>query len=104
MAICGRDPGGPKGPPLRTGIRRAVTAGAHFGDAPPLDFQHLELQLTHLDALADVRHASEVRQQEATDRLEALALDLDAEPVAHFVDVHLAAEHERALTLVGHGL
>ena len=35
-----------------------------------------------------------VRQQIAADGLEPLALDLDVEPLAHLVDVDLAAEHD----------
>ena len=42
----------------------------------------------------------EVRQQIAADGLEALALDLDVQPLHDLVDVHLAAEDEAAAALV----
>ena len=40
------------------------------------------------------------RQDVAADGLESFRLDLDAEPLAHLVDVHLGAEHVRAVALV----
>ena len=57
-------------------------------------------QPVDVDALADRRHAAEVRQQVAADRLEPFPLDLDAEPLRHLVDVHLAVEHEPAAAFV----
>ena len=59
-----------------------ATADANLGDPAALDLEHLDGKFVDLERLADVRHASEVRQQKPAEGLEALALDLDAQPVA----------------------
>src|SRR5688500_14371357 len=92
------------GPPLRVRRLRSVPADGHLGDAPALDLEYLEQQIADLDPFADVRHPSEVRQQEAADGFKAFALDFDAKAVADLVDVHFAAEHERSVTFVRHRL
>ena len=53
---------------------------------------------THV--LADSRHAAEAAQQVAANRLEALALDVDAETLGQLVDVHLGAEHPGVVGLL----
>src|SRR4051812_33947106 len=84
------------------GIRdRLPPLHAHFGDPAPLDFEHLDRELVHLESLADVRHTAEMREQIAAKRLKSLALNLDAETIAYFINAHLAAEDERAVALVG---
>src|SRR5687767_11180293 len=79
-------------------------AHAYLGDPAPLDFQHLDRQLARLEGLPDVGHPAQLRQQVAAEGLETLTLDGDAQPVSHLVDADLAAEHEDAVPLVGHGL
>jgi hypothetical protein len=46
-------------------------------DAPPLGFEHLDVEAVELHVLAGRGHAPEVGQQEAADRLVAFRLDLD---------------------------
>ena len=73
---------------------------ADFRDAPPLGVQHFDGQAVDVEALADRRHAAETREQVAADGLEALALDVDVEPLRDVVHVHLAAEDEPAVAFV----
>src|SRR6185436_9491182 len=53
---------------------------AHAVDAPALGVEHFDAQPVDLEPLADGRHAADVVHQIAADRLESLALDLDAQP------------------------
>ena len=69
------------------GLRPCREAHADLVDAAALGFEHLDAQAVELERLADRRHAAELRQQVAADGLESLRLDLDAEPLAHLVDV-----------------
>src|SRR5262245_36924978 len=73
---------------------------SHFGDAPTFDFDHFKPQVTHFEGLANVRHPSEVREQIAADGFEPLALDVDVQPLAHFIDADLAAEDEAAVAFI----
>ena len=57
-------------------------------------------EAVELEGLPHRRHAADPRQHVAADGLEAVRLDLDAEPIAHLVDVHLRAEDARAVALV----
>src|ERR1051325_560221 len=82
-------------------LGRRPAAHAHARDAAPLHFQHFPREVVDLERLADVRHAAEMRQQVAAQRLEPLALDRDAQAIAHLVHAHLAAEDEHAVPLVG---
>src|SRR5262245_37313008 len=80
------------------GLRALVDAD--LVHAAALGVEDLDDQAVDLEALADRRHAADVRHQVAADGLEALALDLEPEALHHFVDVDLAAEHEAAVALV----
>src|SRR5262249_25842183 len=95
----GADPGG-----LFFGVLRGLGGRAlgdpDFVDAPPLGVDHLDAEAVDLEALADVRHTTDVVHQIAADRLEPGALDVDVEALRQLVDVHLAAEHEAAVALV----
>src|SRR5688572_14531615 len=62
-------------------VFRFTPPRADLGDASPLDLEHLHREIVHVERLADVRHAPEVRQQVAAECLEALALDAHAEAV-----------------------
>ena len=53
-----------------------LPADPHLVDPPPLGLEHLDAQPVDVEALADGRHAAEVRQQVAADGLEPFALDL----------------------------
>ena len=69
--------------PSRCSVAPApASADAHLRDAPPLHLEHLHGQIVHLEGFADVRHAAEVRQQVAAERLESFALDFHAQPIA----------------------
>src|SRR5687768_9963339 len=54
-------------------------ADTDLADATALDFEHFERELVHLERLTDVRHPSQMREQEPADGLESLPLDLHAE-------------------------
>ena len=81
-------------------VKDAAAPDPHFVHAAPIHLENLHAQAVDVDALADRRHSAEVRHQEAADRLEPFALDLDAQALRDFVDVHFAVEHEPAATLV----
>src|SRR5262245_8174103 len=81
-----------------------AAADADLGDAAALDLDDLEREIVDVDGLAHVRHATEVRQQIPAHGFEALALDIDVQPLTHLVDAHLAAEDETAVALVRDGL
>src|SRR3954469_15799584 len=60
-----------------------LTRDAHAVDPPPLDLEHLNREPVDLEPLADRGPAPDAREQVAAERLEALTLDLDAEPLRH---------------------
>src|SRR4029453_11487445 len=79
---------------------RLAAGGAGLGDTSTFPLEHFDLETIDLEALADVRHASEMRQQVPADGFETLALDFHAESIHHLVDAHLSAEDERAVLLL----
>src|SRR5215204_3835193 len=82
-------------------VRGDLTATrANLRDPSALNLEHLERQRVDLDRLSDVRHPSELGQQIPANCFEPLALDLDVQPIAHFVDADLSAEDKRAIPLV----
>src|SRR5205814_9556893 len=81
-------------------LRGGASGHAHFVDAPPLHVEHLDAQPVDLEALADLRHAPDAREQVAAERLEALTLDPDAEPRSDLVDVRLPAHDVAPVALV----
>src|SRR6188474_1939348 len=82
---------------------RLATAEADLGDTPTFDFQHLDVEAIDIEPLADVRHASQMREQVPADRFETLAFDFYAESIHHLVDAHLSTEDERAVRLLDDG-
>ena len=61
--------------------RRLAAAQADLRNPAALDLEHLDVEAVDLEALADVRHPAEMREQVAADGFEPFALDLDAEAV-----------------------
>src|SRR5262245_7400867 len=86
--------------PLILDGRRLAPAKADLGDAPTLDLEHLDVENIDVEALADVRHASQMREQVTADRFETLAFDFHAESIHHLIDAHLSAEDKRPLCLL----
>ena len=84
----------------RSGTRAGREADPHLVNAAPLGFQHFDLQAVELEGLADGGHAADAGQHVSADGLEPFGLDLDAEPLAHFGDVHLGAEDDRSVPFV----
>src|SRR4026208_1838554 len=76
---------------------------ADLRDAASFDFEHLHVETVDLEAFADVRHSSQMREKVAADGFESLALDFDAKPIHHLVDAHFSAEDERAVLLLADG-
>src|SRR5689334_4735733 len=85
---------------LFAGGHRLEAAHADTADAAGFGLDDLDIEPIDLVMLAHRRHATEARQQEAADRLEAVALDIDLHQVGHLFDVHAAAEQERAVAFV----
>src|SRR6185503_14274927 len=71
-------------PLILDGCRRAA-AEADLRDASTFDLEPIDVE-----ALSDVRHASQMRQQVPAHRFETLALDFHAESIHHLVDAHLS--------------
>src|SRR5689334_6721152 len=79
---------------------RLAAAEPDLGDTPTLDLEHLDVETIDVEALADVRHASQVREQVPADSFESLAFDCHAESIHDLVDAHLSTEDERAVGLL----
>src|SRR5262245_57168346 len=58
-----------------------AAAEADLGDTSTFDLEHLDVETINIEALADVRHAPQMRQKISADRFETLALDFDTEAV-----------------------
>src|SRR5438270_12747542 len=85
---------------LRVFCSGDVLVDPNFADAAPLGVDDLDDEAVDIEALADARHASNLRHQEAADGLESFPLDFHIQPLRHFVDVDLAREQEAAVSLV----
>src|SRR5262245_66098703 len=70
---------------------RLLAAEADLGYASSFDFEHLHVQKIDFEALADVRHSPQMRQEVTADGFETLALDFHAKPIDLLVNADLAA-------------
>src|SRR6185437_9345056 len=61
--------------------RRLELRDAHTRDAPPLRVEDFHAEAVELEVFADRRHTADAREQIPADGLEALAFDLDAQPL-----------------------
>src|SRR5215207_8721652 len=73
----------------------------HAIDAAALRFQHFAGHPVELEPLARGRHPADTRQYIATDCFKAVRLYIHVQALAHVVEVHLAAEHEGPVWLLG---
>src|SRR5205823_2290696 len=85
---------------LRVFCSGDVLVDPHLADAAPLGVDDLDDEAVDIEALADARHASNLRHQEAANGLESFPLDFHIQQLRHFVDVDLAREQEAAVSLV----
>src|SRR2546421_3415492 len=80
--------------------RRRDLGDPHLVDTAALGIENLNAEAIDVKALADGRHAADLREQVAADGLESFALDLNVQSIGQLVDVHLAADDEAAVAFV----
>ena len=73
-------------------------------DAPPLGFEHFDVETVEREPLTGGRDAPDTREHVAADRLEPVLVDRHAEAVGHRAGIHLRAEDVRLIVFTNHGL